>query len=76
MEAEVPRLESALKNGEFAMSKFGDVSKGASSEVATLGAETTKLKGAVVDATSMLEELARLITTVERFIDPKPKKDT
>ena len=52
---------------------FGDATKDGGSQVSGLAEETRKLKSAAADATKLLEELARLITSVERFVSPRAK---
>lgn len=70
IETEVGRMGTALRDGGKSVSEFGSSSESASTEIAALGDHATKLKLAVADTTNLLEELGRVIVSVQRFVEP------
>jgi hypothetical protein len=70
IETETDRWGVSLEQGSASASGFGTASQAASSGVRELAEETVKLKTTVVDTTKLLDELARLISSVERFVAP------
>jgi hypothetical protein len=60
----------ALQEGGAFAKGFGSASKTASSDVAELSDQAVRLKAAVTASTNLLEELNRLIASVERFVAP------
>lgn len=70
LETEVGRMGTALKDGGTSVAGFGSTSKATGNEIAALRDHTTELKIAVADTTKLLEELGRIIVSVQRFVDP------
>lgn len=73
MKTEADRWALALQEGEASVKSFGASTKSGTSEVAQLAVETQRLRVAVTNASTLLEELARLIQSVERFVAPRAK---
>jgi hypothetical protein len=74
MEKEVSRWGAALQEGGVATQGFGSTARTATGEIAELSDQTAKLRSAVSDATNLLDELGRLIVSVERFVAPSSAK--
>ncbi|MEA3036979.1 MAG: hypothetical protein QOH04_2756 [Sphingomonadales bacterium] len=73
MKSEADKWGLALQEGQAHVKTFGAAAKDGSVNVAGLAEETHKLKSAAADATKLLDELARLIASVERFVAPRAK---
>lgn len=70
MEAGAGRWSLALQAGEVKVGSFANAARGTASDVAGLAAETERLKTAMGDAATLLDELGRLVQSVERFVSP------
>lgn len=73
MKGETDKWGLALQEGQAHVKTFGAAAKDGSANVAGLAEETRKLKSAAAETTKLLDELARLIASVERFVAPKAK---
>lgn len=71
MKTEADRWGLALQEGQAHVKTFGEAARSGSGQVSELADETSRLKAATADTTRLLEELARLIEQVERFVGPR-----
>ena len=72
LDAETVRMGAALHEGEAHIKSFGAAAGSGRVEVSALADETRRLKGAASDTTTLLDALAKLIESVERFVAPSP----
>lgn len=73
MKSEADKWGLALQEGQAHVKTFGAAAKDGSTDVSKLAEETRKLKSAAADTSKLLDELARLIASVERFVAPRAK---
>ena len=74
MKSEADKWGLALQEGRGHVQAFGNATREGGTSVAALAAETSRLKAAAADAGNLLEELARLIASVERFVAPASRR--
>jgi len=74
MGSETERLKLALLESQANIKSFGEAALSSRGEVSSLADETTRLKTASADASTLLEALAKLIESVERFVAPAGRR--
>lgn len=74
MKSEADKWGLALQEGQAHVKTFGEAARSSSGEVSQLADATSALKKATADVSILLEELSRLISSVERFVEPRTKK--
>jgi hypothetical protein len=73
MKSEADKWGLALQEGQAHVKTFGAAAKDGSTDVSALAEETRKLKSAAAETSKLLDELARLIASVERFVAPRAR---
>ena len=73
MKSEADKWGLALQEGQAHVKTFGEATRSGSGDVTALATATLQLKEASQDVSSLLEELSRLIASVERFVEPRTK---
>lgn len=73
MKSEANKWGLALQEGQAHVKTFGTAAKEGSTDVSALAEETRRLKSAAAETSKLLDELARLIASVERFVAPRAK---
>lgn len=74
MKTEADNWGLALHEGQAYIKTFAESTRVGAGEVSELARATSALKASTSDVTKLLDELARLVVAVERFVEPRAAK--